>query len=594
MKTRALLATLWLSFICACSGAGGTSLVPQASTPVAPTTTVQQTVAPAATLSVSPIPIPTGIVSTQGTVAGLRTGGITLDQGLPNGKIPVMLPSTAAHFGGAIVTGAYLQVTGTGSVHSGITATAYSETASAPTSTTQTGTIVDATSYGFTLNVSAAYPAVPIVLNSSVVVAGGPLLPGATATVTGAGTLAASITPLQIVVNDPTPTPAPNATLAPTPAPISQKHLLSGDYLAGYWGTKTVPYATAAQYLNWATTSVADANGISTAGIKTMLYSIPNRTQAGDPMNTTDETTYAHDCAGHRITDNYNGITQYVMNVESPSLQTLYTKTLTSQIGSAHFDAIFEDDAGPLPEYGFTTLPCSYSTPAWETGGAAIAAAAPAPVVLNGLSALSGQGVSPVTNMVADANTSGGNFEHCYTDNSQPFSTSWYWTAIENSEIDVNYYHKMFFCMLRNTNTASTQTAERIYALASFLLTYQPSTSIIWEEFATPSGLHVMPEQSLVPLSPVVAQPGNVSALQHSGGAYGREYKQCFINGTYVSACAVAVNPNPAATAIFPYPQYTHTLVLNGNGVLDGGTMATNGAAAPTYMPPLSAYVVFP
>ena len=525
----------------------------------------------------------------------MSSSGVTLDQGYPNGKIPVTIPSTAAKFGGAIVTGVYLQVTGTGSVHSGITATVVSETAIAPASITATGTIVAGTAYGFTLNVSTSNPAVPIVLNPSVVIAGGTLLPGATATVTGPGTLATSITPLQIVVADPTPTPAPNSTPSPTPAPIAQTHLLSGDYLGGYWGTKSITWSAAAPYINWATTSTADASNIAATGIKTMLYTIPNRTQSGDPMYTTDETTFAHDCNGNRITDVFNGITQYVMNVPSSSLWTLYHNITTSQIGSAHFDAVFQDDAGPLPEYNISPLPCSYSDSAWETGGGSLSSAAPRPVIINGLSSLNGHDVSPTIAMVgSNANTIGGNFEHCYSDNTQPKDAGWFWTAVENSELQIAAQHKLFFCMLRDTSSATTQTDERMYALASFLLTYDPSTSVIWEEFATATGFHAMPEQALVPLDPIAAQPTSVTSLAMSGGAYGREYQHCYIAGKFVSSCAVAVNPNPAATATFPFPQYTHTLVLNGSGVLDGGSIATNGAAAPTTMPALSAYVVFP
>ena len=78
-----------------------------------------------------------------------------------------------------------------------------------------------------------------------------------------------------------------------------------------------------------------------------------------------------------------------------------------------------------------------------------------------------------------------------------------------------------------------------------------------------------------------------------SGGAYGREYQNCYYAGNYVGPCAVAVNPNASGTVPFPFPQYQHTLVLNGYGTTDGGTAALNGAAPPTYLPALGAAVVF-
>ena len=114
------------------------------------------------------------------------------------------------------------------------------------------------------------------------------------------------------------------------------------------------------------------------------------------------------------------------------------------------------------------------------------------------------------------------------------------------------------------------------------------------EEFATPSGLHVFPESQLVALNPKVAQPSSVSGLLAQGGTYGREYADCYIAGTFAGPCAVVVNSDPSLSHAFPYPQYNHTLTLSGEGVLDGGTMSTQGAAPPLTMAPSSAAIVFP
>jgi hypothetical protein len=148
-------------------------------------------------------------------------------------------------------------------------------------------------------------------------------------------------------------------------------------------------------------------------------------------------------------------------------------------------------------------------------------------------------------------------------------------------------------CVLRDLNSASSETDPRIYTLASFLMTYNPSTSILWDQYATPSGFHVEPESQLVVLDPLVAAPSSVSALLQTGGTYGRQYKECFVAGQYVGPCAVVVNSNSTA-APFPFPQYTHTLVLSGSGVLDGGSVATNGPAPPLTLPGDEAAIVFP
>jgi len=56
----------------------------------------------------------------------------------------------------------------------------------------------------------------------------------------------------------------------------------------------------------------------------------------------------------------------------------------------------------------------------------------------------------------------------------------------------------------------------------------------------------------------------------------------------------VVVNPDTQFSHTFPFPQYTHTLVLSGSGTIDGGTMSTNGAAPPTTLGPSQAAIVFP
>lgn len=541
------------------------------------------------------IPVPSGIVSTQGTVAGLRVGGVTIDQGAPNGKIPVMTGS-ATVVGGSLATGSIIQVTGTGSVHTGVTANVVTVVAALPTTVTASGVIAAQTAYGFTLNVDASHPAVPVILNSSVLVAGGTLQVGSHATVTGPGSTALSITPVQIVVVNPTIAPAPYQTPTPTPGPIAQKHILSADYLGSPYGSTMSP-STAAAYLNWAEVGVGNANSVSAAGIKTEYYIDPNRVQTNDAMFTSNASTFATDCStGNRITTVYgNSVTQYVMNVTNSATQSLYASTVAAKTAGAHYDAVFEDDAGPLSAYtGLSGTPCGYSDSAWLAGEASMESAISIPTIFNGLSALNGHSPSQSLQLLSNNSTIGGNFEHCYSDDSQLESTNWLWAATENSEIAVANQHKIFQCMSRVTSSASAQTASRLYTIASFLLTYDPNTSVYWNYFATPSNLHFMPEQQIVALNPVVPEPSDISTLQTSGGAYGREYRSCYVAGNYVGPCAIAVNPDNSSQHTYPFPQYTHTLVLNGAGLLDGGTMSTAGPASPLYMAPQSAVIAFP
>lgn len=569
-------------------------------------TSVTQTTTSSISSTPTPAPVvislPAGVSTWLGKVYSVWSGGFTAS--IPNHGNVHVYTSTSSFSGGTPVTGAYAEITGTGSTSTSITAKYVGLSSSTPSNVTYTGSVVAATSYGFTLKVDSSNPAVPIVLNSSTVVGGATLAVGSTATVTGPGTEAGSIVAVQIAVAVPaTPTPA-GATPTPSPAPISQKHVLTGDYLGGSMGTYAGAWSTAAGYVTWAQTGLADANAISAAGIKTQFYIDPNRTQPNDRLYTSNETTFAHDCSGNRITDVYNwngtNVTQYVMDVTQGSMQTLFGQYVASVASQAHFDAIFEDDAGPLSGFAAVhpfspSLPCNYSDSAWLTGGQALDQASSVPIVFNGLNELNGQQPSLSLGLLQSSNTIGGNFEHCYTDDTQAEMFGWQWAAIENTEIDVaNQPGKLFFCMERNSSTASSALAARLYAYASFLLTYNAQTSVMWEQFATPSGLHVEPESQLVALSPKLAEPADVSALLQNGGAYGREYNACYIAGNFVGACAVAVNPNSSGSVSFPYPQYTHTLVLSGGGIVDGGTIATNGAAPPTYLNAEQAVIAFP
>ena len=137
--------------------------------------------------------------------------------------------------------------------------------------------------------------------------------------------------------------------------------------------------------------------------------------------------------------------------------------------------------------------------------------------------------------------------------------------------------------------------ASRQFVYASFLLTYDLTTSILFEDYATtPSNLWVYPESELVALNPVVTAPATIAGLEVSLGVYAREYTACFIRGSYVGPCAAVVNSDGTSSHPFPFPtKYHHAMALAGGGVLDGGTIGTNGAA-PSTMSSLSGVVAFP
>jgi hypothetical protein len=573
----------------------GTILTGQTATVIGTGSFATSITATSVTISGGPAIASSTAVSVSGPVENFISGGFTMNGGSSVGNIHIFTNGSTTTGGGPVKVGDYAQVTGTGSLAASITAQYVALFASAPASTTIAGTVTAATAYGFTLAVDSSHPAVPVVTNKVTIVGGGALAPGAQVSVTGTGSETVAILATRILVA--TATPAPGVSPSPTPGPISMTHVLTEDYLGGTNGTRAITWAAAAPFLTWAETGTADASAIHAAGIKTMYYIDANRTETGDALQTSDESTYAHDCTGARVTDTYSGsLTQDVMDPSSSSMQSLFANVVSGIASQAPFDAIFEDDAGALSAYEtyapFSAMPCDYTDAGWIAGGNALDAVSPVPVFFNGLSGLNGHDVSLSTGLLGASTVLGGVYEGCYSASDQLKMGGWLWTAIENSQLYTVAQGKAFECLEIDENSAASQTDARLYAYASFLLTYNPSRDILWELAGTPSGFHVLPESELVALQPKVAEPANVSALLLTGGAYGREYNACYVHGAFVGPCAVAINPTSAAVP-FPFVQYQHSVILTGADVLEGGTITTTGTA-PTTLAATEAAIVFP
>ena len=168
------------------------------------------------------------------------------------------------------------------------------------------------------------------------------------------------------------------------------------------------------------------------------------------------------------------------------------------------------------------------------------------------------------------------------------------WLGMEDTELAMAAQHKLFFCFASSEASAAASADLRVYAYASFLLTYDPSTSIIWERFVTPSGFNVEPETGLVALNPTVPTPTTVTTLRTSSHVFAREYATCYFRGASVGPCAAIVNSDYYNAYPFPYPgKYHHTLVLSGGGVLDGGQAVVTGPAPVSTIPALGSAIVF-
>ena len=533
--------------------------------------------------AVAALTVTTGM-TVKGPIVALFSKGFIVKTGSScpgGGDLNIDTSSSTTFSGPTLAAGETATVEGQGSCTTHVVASTVATSHSG--NLTVAGPILGLFSGGFNVKTGSSCPGggeLDIYTNSSTKITGPNPASGENATVSGQGTCTTHITASTITTSS-------GAKTQP-----AQTHLLTADYLGDPDGTTSIAWSAAAPYLTWAQTGTSSADAIQAAGIKTEVYADPNDTSNdADPFYTSNAATFAQTCGGSRLTYQYDGRTFYVMNIGNAALQALFANYVSWLESQAHFNAVFEDQAGPLSG---PTYPCNYSNSTWTDYGIDLNNASPLPVMIGGLEDLYNDGPSLAIGLLSSGNTIGGNYEHCYSDNSTAKMHDWVWQAMEKSELEVVQKGKLFRCQLRNSNNASQNTDARIYALASFLLTYNPKTSVLWEEFSTPSRLHVMPESGLVALSPTTTSPSSLGDLQTSGGAYARQYNQCYYRGTSIGACAVVVNPSSTSSVRFPYTQYHHTLVIDGSGVLDGGTIYTDGSAPPATLPKEEAAVVFP
>ncbi len=373
---------------------------------------------------------------------------------------------------------------------------------------------------------------------------------------------------------------------------IPTTHVLTTDYFADQF-----PAVTAAQMAPWLTSATAkavDTAALKGAGIETMPYTNPNRQAPGGPMYTSDESTFAHDCSGNRITfPAHNGI--YLMDPSSAKLAALWKQTILNMGGQ--FDMVYDDTPDNLA--GATALPCNFDQTAWTAAENAMNATLGRSIIYNGLGNLGKSGsLWTISNAVGlNSSSVGGEMEGCYSnqDNTNPKTHGPVWQVLENTEIQMAQQRKQFVCRALNLTPASTAVDQRIYLVASFLLTYDLGTSVLSEKYPVPSGFDEEPESELVVTNPVIPTPSDISGLQISSNVFGREYGACYVAGVSVGPCGIAVNADrPGATHQFPWgSKYQNTMVLSGGGILDGGTIATNGPAPASTIPGDDAVIAF-
>lgn len=553
---------------------------------------------PVPTATGAPIALPAGVVLQSATISAITSSKLTVNGGRGCGSLYVYTNSSTTYFNGAPQAGQYALFTGTGTRCASITAHTVSLSSTPFTSSTVTGSVAQATSYGFLLNTGSTN--VRVALTSSTVVFGATLAVGSNVTVNALGTPDTGYVATQISVAQPA-TPPP-AVATPTPGPISMTHVQNFAYIYGYAGTPTtVSISSVAPWVNWTMTDEAHAAALRAAGIKVQLYVNYWRNYTSDNPNVgyndlkpggVHAAAEAADCSGAPVYDpNYGG--GYEADPRSTAAlghaQTVLSYRMSQYAGN--FDAVYADDTGTIEGQGLST-PCGYVQSSWDQAVNAVHSALGQPLFIN---ALGQQNPVQATDMLQPSNVLGAMCELCYSRNGGPTGdftqTGSGWVNNENAEIATVSMHKIFWDYGRATGDASQETGIRMYAYASFLLTYDPSYGMFQEALSTPSGFPVFPETAFVPMNPLTTQ-SSVSGYQGPGGAYLREFANCYYQGAFVNRCAVVVNPNTSSAPV-PSTSYSHSVVLSGYGVLDGGTVSFNGPAVTT-LGPGSAAILLP
>jgi len=379
-----------------------------------------------------------------------------------------------------------------------------------------------------------------------------------------------------------------------TPDPIAQTHVITLQDDTGLQNP-SFSWDQIAPYVNYSVVAPANNAAAQAVGIKTIIYTDPNRVYSTMPEYSNDETTFAHDCSNNRITIKGTRNVTYLMQPTSTVLEGLWQQHIAdyNRGGHANFDVAFDDT--PLVRRT-SAMPCGFDRAAWIVNQNFMITALNYPIIFNGLGNLA-DGPDQLSPAMALLPTSiGGEMEGCYSNYSghtQPNLQQWH--TYENTEIQVLAAGKLFVCRgFDNTPDTSAQ-VQRLYMYGSFLLTYDPAHAIFSPKFKTVSnGFWIQPENQLVALDPILLQPSSIDQLNQGPNVYGRQYQNCYYAGQWIGACASIVNSDkPTTSHPMPWPGvYQHTLVVSGGDILDGGTASTNGPAPPASVPGSSAIIV--
>jgi hypothetical protein len=160
------------------------------------------------------------------------------------------------------------------------------------------------------------------------------------------------------------------------------------------------------------------------------------------------------------------------------------------------------------------------------------------------------------------------------------------WTNESDALLSNTGMHRWGLCFM----TGAATLASRLYAVASWWVTYDPDWSVAAPIDVAPVSL--LPEFSIVPRFPTRTAVSHVAELRTATGAYVREFAGCYQNRVFIGGCATVVNPTSNTVAIPPLTgTYHRSLELRGADVTTDGVAIWN-PGRPNVLGPGSAAVL--
>ncbi|MBV8601829.1 MAG: hypothetical protein JO359_09740 [Candidatus Eremiobacteraeota bacterium] len=289
------------------------------------------------------------------------------------------------------------------------------------------------------------------------------------------------------------------------------------------------------------------------------------------------ESAWFHEPDGTRTRRNEGEHFHYqeALNPASPATRryyALYTRDLLQR--APRLDYFFADDSGGTLDglfYGFESRGVEISTAEQLiVARRALFSAASRPVFINGndpatwLPAYGGA-------LVTGRNVEGEVHEGCFNADDYGLLTdvAHRWQRESESLLFNARLRRYAVCMMQGSMTPE----RRLYALASWWISYDERWSIAAPVNKAPDGYAVFPEFDIVPGSPRRTAERSIEELRR-GNVYVREFARCRQRGTFIGPCAAVVNTGDADAAV-PQLQgrYARNLELTPHSVVSGGTV---------------------